>query len=732
MSITIAPYIDLGWHTVPLTGQLQRLEDGSKTIPTFEKDWRKKYQEEFNKKEAKLGGAITGKCSGIIAIDCDNPVTWNLFRSLDPDYEFVFLSKGKYDEETGTLIYAYTDDLSDSFGINDGELALDFYSNAGFVYLPTRSNRTKLPLDAPLPDIQPMPAATLVLLRQLSTRVAPTVEKAVSSNIMTANCLAPLVEQLCKEKKYMPGLFRIITPRDFRELPQYVENGYLHPEDIPAGRGSEYLSKVSAILGADLSIDEELYVDAMCYINKLFTEPMPESRLDKTILDPMTEGKASINGQPIWQYDEDWKKYRLILQSKRQVNYELCFDDRRNTYYVVDALNEQIRAFSRDSELMAYLEAAVISVPKKIDVKRSLPIAQVVTQPNSSFGFNESEDPTVRNLNTFVQTPELAVFNNPDAYATKYKEPKTILKYLETLVPEHDMRNYLLSFVHTKLATFKYSPVYLFFLGVHGSGKDLFVGILEQIMGRVAKPTTREFLEMFNGWIVDNYFAQLDEYGNQLTTVRDREEALGKIKSYTGKQSVQIRQMRTDGFQYQHNLTFIMTANKNPLGIEDGDRRCCLLNTPNVLAAQDWVIDGGGVSAVCDKIRSEIMDFCYYLATEIKPLTADQYVMPPQSETKHKLIADSMHAAGKLAYCLKHNMRDYLVDLAEEYGEDEFVTAVKCNNLTTIELFDLYGNMTEGRGDERSLLKVIRNAGIQVQPTTNDGKKSYRVRFTEK
>ena len=593
-------YIDLRWHTVPLEGKLERLDDGSKTIPKFEKDWRVKYQKEFNKKATPLGGTITGEISNIIAIDCDNATTWELFRALDPDYNFTFISKGKGvtpenpgGTAAGTIIYKYDHDLSDTFSINTGDFALDFYSDRGFIYLATDANKTKVPLATPLPEIKEAPDTVKQLLIQLQrSLMKPETSSEISSNVITAQCLAPLVEQFVSSSTFMPGLFRIITPKDFRSLTEYVDKGYLHPDSVPEGRGSEYLTKVSAILGADLSINEDLYTSAMNAIHNLFEDRMAQSRFDSTILDPMLNKQSSINGKPIWQYDENWQKYRLILKSKRQTNFELAFDDNRNMYYVVDTINSKIKTFSRDSELMAYLEAAVIEVPKKIEIKRALPIVSVKAEPNKPFGFNEDgEDPTARSLNTFVQTPELMIFNNPEAYVEKYKRPDTILRYLDTLVPDEIMRQYLLSFIKTKLSTFSYSPVILYFMGAHGSGKDLFVGILETILGHVSRPTTKEFLEMFNAWILDSYFVQLDEYGNQLATAREREEALGKIKAYTGKQQVQIRQMRTDGFMYKHNVTFIMTANKNPLMLEEGDRRIAFFETPNVLADADWVYE---------------------------------------------------------------------------------------------------------------------------------------------
>jgi len=722
-------YIDLGWHTVPLTGKLERLDDGSKTIPYFPENWRVVYQDTKNTKVTPLGGAITGEVSGIIAIDCDNELTWNLFRSLDPDYEFVFLSKGK-GFYAGTLIYKYDPELDENFKLANGDFALDFYSNRGFIYLATPANKTKVPLSAPLPELKEMPGAIKALLKQLAIKPIEEPENK-NINIMTASCLAPLVEQFVLSKEFMPGLFKIITPRDFRSLPEYVANGYLHPNSVPEGRGSEYLSKISAIFGADISINDELYVQAMCAINDLFEDRMPIKRLEDTILDPMLNRTVTINGKTVWQYDENWKSHRLILKGKRQANFELAFDDRRNTYYVVDQVNMQIKAFNRDSELMAYLEAATIDVPKKMEVKKSLPIVNVGSYPNKLFGFNEGDDPTARILNTFIQTPELLVFNNPDLYIEKYKKPDTILKYFESLVPDERMRTYLLRFVKTKLATFKYSPVILYFMGKHGSGKDLFVGILETILGNVSRPTTKEFLEMFNAWMLDSYFVQLDEYGNQLATSREREEALGKIKAYTGKQIVQIRQMRTDSFTYSHNVTFIMTANKNPLMLEDGDRRIAFFETPNVLADQAWVLEQGGIAEVYRKIQNEIKDFCYYLATEVDMLPLTEYVKPPESGDKHELIAESMYASQRIAYALKHNLVNHLINLAEDYELDNVVSAIKSNDLTTNELNDLYYEMTDGKGQQRSLFKLLRAENISMTPTTRNNTKAYRINLKE-
>lgn len=724
--MTIKPFIELGWHTVPLAGSLDRLEDGSKTIPMFPKNWRAIYAETKNTKETELGGTITGKISAIVAVDCDSPDTFALFKSLDPGYTAIAMSLGKYADPTGTLIYEYDEELADTFSINEKDgMRLDFYSDGGFIYLPTAANKSKVAWQE-IPVIKPMPAAMKMLLKQLAKKYQQ-VDIPRTINVMTANCLAPLIAQFVKSEKFMPGVFKIITPRDFRTEPQYVTEGFLDPNNVPEGRGSEYMSKVSAIFGADVSIDDQLYVQAMTKINASWSSPMDDEVFDKTILNPMLEGNAKINGKSIWQYNPEWEEHICVIPSKRQSTLELGFDDRRNMYYAVDGANEAFKCFGRDSEFMAYLEAAAFEVPKKALVKRTLPIVNVISDPSEQFGFVRGTDATARNLNLFRQTPELTILKNPDGYAPHYKRPKTILLYLESLVPEKKMLDYLLGFVKRKLLTFDYSPVILYFLGVHGSGKDTFVTILESIIGHVARPTANEFLEMFNGWMLDTYFAQLDEYGNQLTKIADKEEALGKLKAYSGKKTVQIRQMRTDGFQYEHRITFIMTANTQPLILEDGDRRMAFFATPNKMDDLQWVHAMGGIANVQENIAKEIKDFCYYLATEVTELTGSEYVKPLESQYKHKLIADSMYASQKIAYCIKHGMWQYLINLSVEYNTPTVEDDIRSQRLTTGSLEELYLAITDFKGDFKAVLRQLKTSGLSVKPTTVAGSRGYYV-----
>lgn len=723
---TIKPFIDLKWHTVPLKGELKRLSNGKKTIPKFSENWKATYKKEFNTKATSLGGALTGEVSGIIAIDCDNTATYEIFKALDPDYTAHFVSIGKknelgHNEQAGTIIYKYDEALSESFRLHNSSVSLDFLSNDGFMYLPTDANETKENITKI--EIKEAPRAVVALLK--SIRPIKIIENNRElSNKQWRSHLQPQIKRFVDTKKVIPELFKILTPKDFRHLPEYTQKGFLHPDDIPDGGGSDYLVKVSAILGADESIDVELYEQAMRTINNLFSSPMKTVRLLSTIVEPMAEEKSSINGKPIWQYNEKWQEGKLALVTKRNSVIEAFFDPKRNYYYIADIINEGMRVFSKDSDLVSYIEAVALKVPTKKEIKGRLPLVNTVSTPAYPFGFfTDSADEQA--FNSFVPTMAMSIFKDPKSYEQQYSRPNTLLKYLDTLIPDNYTRNYLLKFLRRKLDKFEYSPVIIYLLGVPGAGKDTLVNIIEHLIGgqALARPTTKEFLELYNGWMLDKYFVQLDEYGDQLTRFDDKEIAKGKIKAYTGKEQVQIRQMRTDGYQYKHSITFIMTANKNPLYLEHDDRRIALFDCPNDLKSADWVHTAGGISTVIDQIYKEINDFAYYLATDIDNLSKDDYVTPPETEDKKILIAAKFSAAHRIAYLLGAGLFTEVEKLANEYEMTKIFDGAHEGRIYEEELFDLYYDMTDGKGTKRGLNVAMKE--FDKIPTTRNSQKSY-------
>jgi hypothetical protein len=662
---SIQPYIDAGWHTVPLAGTLARNADGSKTVPQFEKDWKSKYSKHFNTNATVLGGAITGQVSNIVAVDCDDQYTLDMFKALDPGYDHIYESLGK-PSGGGTIIYSWADHIPSSFALHSPLLQLDFYNNDGFIYLPTAANTTKV-TPAELLPVKPMPVLVERLVANLHEQYALSKGQRTQLAAVTPTVTRyqrAIVEQLVT-RKTMDKAQAALTPKDFRTLPAYKEKGWLHPNEVPDGRGSEYLSKVSAILGADPSIDEDLYADAIMVINAMWSSPLPASRLAATIIQPMITGAATIGGAPIWQYDQEWENKGFTFVSKINEVYESFFDDAKNLYYALNTSTSDLKQFDTQSALASFIDGASRISFKRSKIINSIPIVHTIMSPALPEGYI---DGPVKQLNLFRRTPELSVLYLPEEYKN-YRRPEVTLQFLASLVPDEADRAYLLSWLKRKLLTFEYSPVVVYFLGVAGSGKDTFVNILRRFMGprTFAKPSATEFCSQFNGWLENAYFVHLDEYGDQLSK-HDKDLAKGRIKAYTGSSSVQIRRMNNDGYEARHSATFVMTANTNPLAFDSDDRRFFYIRTPNALVSQDWVQVLGGTAMLIDAIENESLDFAYYLATEVQPLSASAYMAPPMSEAKANLVVSSLSPIQQLAIYLRDDNWAKLEVLLADYN----------------------------------------------------------------
>jgi len=719
------PFIDLGWRTISLGGELKRLPNGKKTIPIFGKNWLENAVNDVEFKPSPLGGVITGKESNIIAIDCDNTITYNLFKALDPDYKFHFVSKGKKNkdevlQESGTILYKYTEELIDSFKIANGSMELDFLSTGRMTYLPTKANETKETWQNSMPEIKCAPPEIIALLKSLQQPVKTHLPSAQVSHHKFN--LAPQVEMFVKTGNIAKALFKLLTPYDFRDCDEYKQLGYVDPKNVEEGRGSEYLSKVSAILGADASVDVDLYCKAMRELNEQFDDPMIIKRLNNTIIEPMCEGVATgIDGEPIWVEDPDWQATVMTFLTRYNTVINVFYDYMRRVYYIVDLAEEGVQQFSQIQTLGNHLNSITFERMKPVEITSSVPNVLASSAPEKLFGFHT--DGIKERFNTFVSTPAYKAFKIPEDYEEYYRTPTATLKYLEALIPDEQMRTYLLQFLRRKLDKFEYSPVVLYFLGVPGSGKDTFVSIVEEIVGEfsLARPTAKIFLEKNNAWILDKLFIQLDEYGDQLTSYNDKQEALGLLKQYTGKSRIAIRVMREDAYSYDHKVTFIMTANKNPLMLDVDDRRVALFNTPNPMLGADWLYAEGGIEAVHNKLNEEVCDFCYYLATEITNLSVKDYMTPPVSKDKERLIAESMPIARRLAYYLKTRNWHEFRNIGDRYGPHSLWDRVDQSKLLECDLTDLYEELKGSEPDPRAtstMRHAMRDMGFEATRTT--------------
>ena len=124
-------------------------------------------------------------------------------------------------------------------------------------------------------------------------------------------------------------------------------------------------------------------------------------------------------------------------------------------------------------------------------------------------------------------------------------------------------------------------------------------------------------------------------------------------------------------------------------------------------------------------MQVEVNDFCYYLATEVNAVTWDEYMTPPETDSKRDIISSKLPAANRLAYYFKHSMFEQLEDVIEESGLHDTLLGSIDGKLYEDKIFDLYSYMTEGRGTKRGLTKVLREYDYEKIPTSRKGVKLY-------
>ena len=716
--------VDAGYYTIPLGGSIKRNPDKSKTIPQFEPGWNHKYSINKNDRITDVGGIFTGPINNLVAIDCDNGDTFKLFRELDSDNPNVFVSVGK---DGGTILYLHEPQLN-SFSTKIDPLALDFMSENKMVYLPTAANESKESWDTK--DIfkpYQMPLSIKVLIKALSVKATKLIKEIDSKDIARASSsesayrLCPLIDRFIKSGKYDPPLFKIITPKSMRHLDEYQKVGHLHPDKVPEGMGSEYLMKVSAILGADPSINIETYMKAMYLINSMWSHPMDTARLNESIINRMVSDQVEIDGVKVWCYDENWMSAGFQFLAKNGDYCESFFDDVKGEYYLVNYTQDYIRVYEQINRMISFIKSITIEGIKESEYNVKQVMTRTVLKPNQPFGRINGTD----EFNVFRQTSYLAALNGAKS---KYLLPHITLNYFQTFIPDDETRNYVLRFLRTKLTTFNYSPIILHIVGSPGSGKDLFCTLIGKIIGEgfFSKPEVGVFKEKYNSWLLDSIFAQCDEYADALNRNSDKLEVLGKLKTYSGATKVQLRSMFKDSFAAHHMCTFILTANANPLPVEVEDRRFCCIRTGGPLDQEKWVKDYGGMVNVYNQImNNEIEDFCAYLHDQFENLDGSAYQQPPKTSIKEEVLYENLNYYELIARIVKYKQYDRLIKLYKQHDVVNYRYGWGKNRIYDTQINQLlenaYGNMV----NIYNFHNAMRKHSIERGSTQHDGKSHW-------
>ncbi len=720
----ITPYITAGWHTIPHTKPTIYREGKDKIfgVPT---KWQK-YKEEWNEVATPVGSVIPGPQSNLIVIDCDSTKTTELFEQLLPDYKAVTYSIDKKDKDGKEIkgsnwFFFYQPNIP---VMHNGLYNLEIFSGDGDtqqVFLPTKGNKTKTSW-AHMPKLMAIPPTIVTLLNVWSKASKPHAQPIVSNGSSVGQHtfnLAPLIEKQLSRDSIVPQLFSIITPSAFRN-DLYRDKGYLHPNDIVDGSGNDYFIKVSAILGSDCSISKDLYTRMMHYINDLWEQPYSAQEINKRI-DRMVSGLARVNGLPIWDYDPQWEFARFMDHNKIEEMVEYFIDPSLLEVIEVNHTTHITRVLKRGlATALTQLTTKGKDFVGKNKVEKfqmAIPSMVKVTRPNKPFG------PLVDDrfkYNTFMASPALEVIRHPESYKDRYNPPVEFIAYMESLVPKKLERTYLLRHLLTKLSTFGYSPAVYYFVGVPGSGKGLFVSLINKLMGGEQyvgqNLGSSEILGVTNGWLEGLLFAHFDELHDTLGKYEDRKKANGNIKKWSGSEVFQLRRMHTESVTEPMMATFILTQNGSAFNMDVGDRRYLYMDTPNVL-------DKDLAEGMVDLIANRIEDIAYYLHNEYEQLPMHEYVKPPMTDDKLGSIMSKQPAEIKILSAIDNRTYGTLYQLAIDSGMDmAMLTQYRSKNLIYEDaLIWMYKGLTDSNISGAEVLNLfkaaIKHGQLKGQPS---------------
>jgi len=773
---TVHTFTELGLRTMPIghTGvTLTRDEKGKKRILEGKKvlsfndvmpaNWTVVYGASRTKhKDTPLGGIICGVLSNkedseieVIALDCDNAQAWQLFRALHPDYKFCFESIGK---AGGTILYQLPQSLQDlhQYSIKNDTINFEFMAKRegganAMIYIPTFANKTKAQIPKGAELTEP-PLQVVNLLRLLKPRpIAMPAYSEERRNSSTLPFNAPLVKQFvidCKEAAKSPEVFgtldvsplvervyQIFTPKKFRATPSYIEHKWTHPnsdELMELGAWSEYIIGISAIAGSDPSIDAVLYTDFLQAINAQVDDPMSAKRFLDEVIQPMVTQKASINGKPIWRYNEKWDatSHTIINQYGETLEY-YTIESGANQFVEYNHTNKELVDISSISALrdQIYIKDKDPSQEKPpANIVKKLKLIRVEESIRLPLGiFSDKEGHTI--LNTAEPCFPLRVLREPSLIPETVDEDNLYVKafniFIGHLLNEDAVAELFLKQViawHAKHLSC--TPVILYMVGVGGGGKSHFAEVMETFFGRNAtsRPIPDQMTQRFNDYLRNTALLILTETSD--ATTQQQAGIKSVLKTVTGEKTIDMESKRIKIEKGVSIFALPVLIANDPWYQEDaGDRRLFsimprekMIDSPKILEFEkayglrivNYILEGIKLGVISKYVSS----FCPKLLPEV-PMTADKQQLSLE-QTDPIMVVKNVVASGNWFK---------LFDLMEEYNVDLFFTAMESKHirdkdcLFKSQLTDLVENI---RGSDTFL---ITNAAIS---------KAFTVRWLPK
>ena len=482
---------------------------------------------------------------------------------------------------------------------------IDIQYNGRLIYLATSGNKTKKLISCPttVNDFCELPESLVYFL----TAIRPIERKIVQiqRDYDNSTFFQPKVKSLLLNaerratRSDMIEFFSEFMPADYR-------GKISHPDELTAKLGEkphDFLLKCSTKLGADPSIDQETYRNAMNAINSLCSPAKNMDDLSVQIIDRMVTGKAEIDGVSIWNYDENWQNKTLTITDRtREDVHSVYLVDNDSMYLMFNHTTADYQLLKKQ-DMTDRVTSLSGSTKAKI-VEKIRPVT-LVRDSQLDYGFFDKN----RMFNSYRMSTSQKVARGI-LPTSDYEHPVEMLKYFETLVQDEGVREWLFRFWYTSLVTDWYTDVLLYFDGKGGSGKSLFSKLFAvsfEDVGEEGEPI-ESYHEMREDVVDDKY----NEYMGtakvivceEIGAYRDRRKAqklANDAKAKTANMSV--RRLGRPAIRVDVSAIYMFTSNE-PLDLfkQDMDqRRLAFIKTPNAL--KDIFGSDGAI---------ELLDKAYY------------------------------------------------------------------------------------------------------------------------
>lgn len=693
--------IPTSWYIVPLT-HITRLPDGKKSVG-FPSDGWERYKHEKFEGNSQCAAVITGEKSNLTILDCDTMETYEALKVFGDATYKVKTARGMH------MYFSYEPNLVRR-KLNLANFRLDVQTDEALIFLPDNADGYS-PINSPA-DIGPMPPALASFVKSLSELKKETQTEEKSSTIrLTGTPLAYIIEgYLSSTLKDPATLWKRLTPKSFRTQ----NKPWISPKEIGDGEGSEYLSKVGAILASDPSVDEDMFTEALEAINDEWDEPMSSDRLHTTIINPIKRGQ-------FWRFDEDWDKGKFSFRSKTNEYYLIWYDTSYYSWVLFNETRQRIEYFTGVSSFADHVSALSGENATKKDIQPHLRSYYTTFRPDKNEQFFEEDGYSY--FNSYMPTQYMLTLRSEDTI-TDGRIPWTILRLFRSLYGRQT--RYTLRFLARKFKTFDYSPVtFVLYDPDGGSGKNLHIEhVLKPIVGdrHFANPREEAYLENHNQWLAYCMIGHHDEYQN-------KKQVTGINKKYTGTNSHSIRGMGKDLVQVDNYYTPFFTSNKVPIeATNDKDRRLMAVRPPKPLTEWRWFKG----DTILEDLSSELMDFCKFLH-RLTPLSKSEYMNPPMTDMKQAIIENSQTLVDRVVGLVKDANWEGLIEMADSPTIQDTIFEYAARGFLTHDgLMDLLAARAgEHAPSAHKLATAMRTIGGYSPSMVGANKKVYKVRGLE-